>query len=165
MRATVFVLLCSTPAFAGGAQGRYIPSQSDSAVKAELDRAVEEGVQQVSWALRGLARPQLAKTTKACPAYDFAIEGADFRVQCQGRDPFSWTVGKSGTWTDDKGDEVKVDLKATGERSWLIDFEASAGGKRIHYQFDEGGGLTVTQEVYSSHLAEPVRWTLLYRKQ
>lgn len=164
MRLGVLVLLCSTPAFAGSAHGRYIPSQSSATVKAELDRAVEDGVQQVSWALRGLARPQLAKTTHACPAYTFDIEGSDFTVQCQGRDAFSWTVGRTGTWTDEKGDAIKVSLKATGERSWLIDFEADAGGKRIHYQFDEAAGLTVTQEVYSSHLSEPVRWTLLYRK-
>jgi hypothetical protein len=141
---------------------RWLPTESAEATRQKLDRAVEEGAAGVSWLYRPIARSRLAPVATACPAYTFAIDGDRFRVHCEGRDPFEWTVGVTGPWTDPDGQARVVSLTRSGT-SYTLVIENDQGGKRWVYAF-AGSSLTVTQEVFSPHLSVPMRWTLTYRE-
>jgi hypothetical protein len=136
-------------------------SQPPAVVQGILDRAVEQGVAQVSWALRPLARPRLASVATACPRYHVRVQGVVFSVQCEGKKTFEWTVGKTGPWTDGHGTTHQVSLTRTGDILRLT-FQGDEGGKSWAYDFSTEGALRVTQTVSSAHLAQPMSWVLDY---
>lgn len=155
------VLFLAT-AWADVPSGRWVKTTSPEHTQAEIDRAVDEAAQGVSWMYRGIARPKLAEQAVACPAYRFSGEGERFKVQCEGRDPFEWTVGERGTFTDDKGQELTAELQRRDASTYELVIEAPKGGKRWRYIFGEQGALRVEQEVFSEHLDAPMRWSLDY---
>jgi len=139
----------------------YAAAQPQSKVQAILDGAVESAVSEFSWALRPMVRPKLAPLATACPSYDVHIDGPAFRIQCKGKDPFEWTVGKSDAWTSPDGRQMTVTLRQEGAR-FHLDFVGKEGGKTYIYDF-AGDGLVVTQKIYADKLPSPMQWTLSYR--
>jgi len=142
---------------------RYVAAQSDQEVERILDHTVDETVKGLSWAIRPLARPRLEPLATACPAYQVTIQGASFRIQCEGKDPFTWKVGDSGPWTSPEGKTMQVSLKKQGA-AYVLDFKGEQGGKRYTYDFSSQG-LIVTQQIYADQLSEPMQWSLRYAQR
>jgi len=159
----MFLLLTALAGAAAPAAATYQLRQDSVASQRILDAAVEEGVNQVSWALRPLARPRLAEVATACPEYRVSIQGDQYSVQCRGKDPFSWTIGKTGPWTSRAGKTLTVALTRSGD-VFRLSFTETDGGKSWVYDFSGEDTLRVTQSVTSAHLGKPMTWSLDYRR-
>lgn len=142
---------------------RFESNQSASAIEAILAQATETSVKSVHWTVRSFARPKLEPLATACPAYTTSVEGGQFKVQCDGKDPFEWTIGKSAPFQSKEGETMTASLTRTGD-VLVMDFRQEGGGKSFTYDFS-GDDLTVTQQVYSKHLPVPMTWTLSYAKR
>lgn len=146
------------------ASGAWAMAAPRAEVDAALTRSVDEAVANVSLLFRPFARPNLAPQAYACDGYTITLVGDQFTVQCDQRPSFSWRVGQTGPYTRNNGEVVQVSMTRDG-RSLALDFKAEHGGKRFVYAFPEGGGLVVTQEVYSPYLSAPMRWTVAYKRR
>jgi len=140
---------------------RFRPAESPEQVRAILGDTVDGAVEQLPWAVRGIARPRLERGVTACPYYHFLINAPSFRVNCRGRNNFAWTIGKKGSFTDSDGDAHHVDL-TEHNRVYDLRVDGALGEKHWRYDLSVDGKLTVTQEVVSQFLREPLRWTLHY---
>ncbi|TVQ90049.1 MAG: hypothetical protein EA397_13915 [Deltaproteobacteria bacterium] len=156
-------LLLTLAATATPPQGTYLKATPEAQAKAEIERAVDEAAKGVAWAFRGMARPRLAKHATACERYIFEPAGDEFRVQCDGRDPFEWPLGKRDTFTDERGNQVTAEV-TEDDGAYTVVIEGDQGGKRWLYRFGDDGGLRVTQEIFSPHMSQPMRWTLDYQR-
>ncbi len=158
------LLLLALPVLARASSGksRYLRATPDAETERILAAAVDRAAANVSWVYRGIARPRLAEVATACPAYTFHIEGDAFQVACDGRDPFRWQVGQTGSFTDPKGAEQQVELLRKGS-AYHLTIKGDQGGKAWVYAFGDGGALRVEQRVFSPHLGEDMVWTLDYR--
>lgn len=159
----LLVALLATTALAAPQSGRFDRVQSQATVDQICATAVDEAAASVNWMIRPLARPRLSEVATACPGYRFDLQGERFQVQCDGKPPFDWTVGKTGAWEADDGESMTVSLKRSGD-ALVLDFTGEDGGKTFTYDFGADGALRVTQQVRSSHLPTPMTWTLAYRR-
>lgn len=157
------LLLAALPATAGRAipDSEFMLVQSEDEVDAIRGQAIERSVQSVTWLFRGFARNRLNAVTTACPAYRLIIREPDFEVRCDGETVFAWTLGRSGMWTTETGDDVHVTL-IEQPRSFTLRFQAAGGAKTFTYTHREDGSLRVTQQIDSSRLPVPVRYSLDY---
>lgn len=165
-RRTLPVLfLLGTAAIAAAAEPgeRWVRATPQAETTQIIDRAVDAAAANVSWAFRGIARPQLAKHATACEGYRFEIEGDRFQVRCDDEEPFAWTVGQKGTISGADGRESTVDLRRQGS-TYDLKIESARGGKSWRYAFDDGDRLVVTQRIFSPHLSEDMVWVLTYQR-
>jgi hypothetical protein len=144
--------------------GRWIRSTPDHHTQAEVQRAVDEAAEGVSWAFRGIARPKLAKNAEPCRSYQFSRDGELFRVHCEGSEIFEWTVGKRSAFIDERGQSLTASLFQEGS-TYILTLQNDQGGKRWRYGFRDDGTLKVELEIFSQHLQKPMRWALDYRRQ
>jgi hypothetical protein len=163
---TLLLPLLPATALAGGTT--YVRVPDAAATQAILDAAVEETVQQISWAFRGFARPKLQDVATSCGRYEIerADGGDQITWQCEDRPAITREAGSSATWTNREGKSFELSVTRTTEgqvEAWTADFRDKGGGKKITYRFLPDGGLEVVQEVYSSQLPQPMRWTVPYR--
>jgi hypothetical protein len=157
----LLALVCAASAQDLGATGRFVPNQDRATIDAELSAAVQRSAASVPVIYRVIARSRLAEVAQACAGYTTALDGDVFTVQCDGRPPFTWTIGTSGRWSD--GRET-FEVTSKREQSTIrLDLRGQQGGKRYAYTFADGG-LEVAHEIYSPQLAESMRWTLTYTK-
>lgn len=135
--------------------------QTETQAQAIRGRAIEASVREVNWFLRPFARSRLNKVTTTCPAYRLIVRDPDFEVQCDGETVFSWTLGRSGTWTTETGEEVHVTL-VEHPGAFTLRFQAPGGAKTFHYQVLGPDRLRVTQTIDSARLPRPVQYALDY---
>lgn len=158
----MLLLLLSLQALAGvpSAPTHYSSDQSQARIDAILAAAVDKTVQRVHWTIRPFARPRLEPLATSCPGYTTHLDGSTFHIRCDGKDPFTWEVGKRAPWTSKEGKEMTVSLTRDGA-ALALDFRQEDGGKLFTYDFS-GPGLVVTQKVYADQLTQPMEWTLSY---
>jgi len=140
----------------------YVLRDSDEAVEAVRQAAIERSVQSVSWFFRGFARSRLNKVATRCGAYRLVVSDPDFRVECNGDTVFAWTFGKTGTWTTETGDVVDVHLTEQ-PGGFELQFLTGNAGKTFTYVYGPDGDLRVSQKIHSPSLPVPVEYGLDYR--
>ena len=84
-------------------------------------------------------------------------DGDRFRIQCEGKPPFEWTIGRTGSWTDVEGESFTVTLSRL-DQSLNLTFQGEKGSKRFTYRFGPTD-LRVTQQVSSEQLPAPMTWS------
>lgn len=164
----MFAFLLASAVFAGelpaDATGRFVRAEAEADVRARLDAAVEAAAADVSVVVRPIARSMLTEQAQSCAGYTMRLDGDVFSVHCDGRTPIVVTLGRTAT-VDPNGDGDQVTCVAARDgRSVKLDFKTDRGGRRVTYTFAEDGALVVDQEVYSSYLETPMRWSVRYRK-
>lgn len=161
---SLLLALTSPAAAESPPTGVFVRTTPDDVVERELKRAVDKAAEGVSWAFRGMARPRLAREATACDAYHFDSSTETFQVRCDKKDPFEWKIGERGTLKDPNGKPLTAEVLREGDNYTVI-LEGDRGGKKWLYLFGDSGSLKVTQEIFSPHLREPMRWTVDYRKR
>lgn len=157
------VVLGSSSAFARDIPDDvYVLRDSDEAVEAVRQAAIERSVQSVSWLFRGFARSRLNKVATKCGAYRLVVSDPDFRVECNGDTVFAWTFGKTGTWTTETGDVVDVHLTEK-PGGFELRFLTGNAGKTFTYIYGPNGDLRVSQKIHSPSLPVAVEYGLDYR--
>jgi hypothetical protein len=132
--------------------------------KKAIEEAVEEAVKRMNPLIRGIARRRMLEANKIIPELGFHL-GGDTLVASYvgGRIIEAPADGTSVPWTDQFGDTIRVSHRLRG--STLDQTMAGAkGDRRNRYRFSADGTMTMSVEIRSSRLPEPLRYQVSYRR-
>ena len=158
-------LMTATAAFAQTWLGDYQWTATD-AEKAVVDKTVEDGAQQVNFAIRSIARGRLKESTKPIQKLSFAMAEQILTETRENENPFTGpTDGSKIEWK--RKDKKNFTVQQTLEDNILTQtFTDTDGSSRVNkYTFAEDGktmSLEITHN--SSSLKTPLKYTLTYAK-
>lgn len=139
--------------FAGGEEER-----------AEVRRAIEAVVAEMSFIARPLARRGLLEANTVIARLEFSLQGDPVVVKyVEGRLVEAPRDGRAVPWTDQFGDRVRVSHRLR-EGQLVQTLSDRRGFRRNTYVFGAEGALTMKVVVQSSMLPSPLRYTLTYRE-
>lgn len=144
--------------------GTWVLAEDHAALEQRHADAVEKAIGQLPWAFRPVARPLLLKSVYSCGELDLGVDPTRFRSRCDDKKPFEVdrTTGKASiTGEDGKTYQVTLDV---GDDKAAVRFSGSQGGQENRYVVDDGA-LVVTREMFSPQLAQPVSWTVRYKRK
>jgi hypothetical protein len=170
MRMSLFALFAvAVGAFAAEADaytGNYQWKETPEA-KAALEKAVDAGAQQVTWALRKIARGRLTDTTKPYASIKLAIKDGGISFERNGANPIvAKTDGKAIDWKREDGKAYKVAFSVEADGVLKQTFTADDGVRENRFSLSpDGKTLTMKASVSSKKLKVPVTFTLDYLRQ
>jgi hypothetical protein len=158
------LLFAATAAVAGEPllSGSFRLAEPPDQVTEKHTGAIERAVSSLPWAFRPFARPRLEGAVNNCAKVELDLASERFRARCDAEPAFEMPRGAEHAITGDDGKRYDVDLTVTDTQATL-QFEGEEGGQRTTYAPQPDGSLLLTKELFSPHLPEPVRWTVLYR--
>jgi hypothetical protein len=166
MMAVSVLLIGSTTAAAAEAdreewEGTYV---YDAANSDDIDAAIDNVVEEMSWWKRPFARSRLQDTNEAYQRVVISTEPDRVGIAVNRRG-YIWTgdQGKGVQWTNAEGDEFTV--STVWRDGKLLRMFVGDDGRRINTWelSDDGRTLRMHAEVKSSQLPEPLTYTLVYR--
>lgn len=169
MFATVCVLLVS-PALAGSPSeelqarltGVFQIAESVAELEPRLDAAVDKAIASLFLPFRPLAKIKLRPEVEPCATYTVKLTAEVFASHCEGEKDDPISLGQPRTIYDD-GDAYQV-TTVVGTRSVKVSVMGEDGGRNTTWIAGEEGRLQVSSAIVSPHLAEPLAWTISYRK-
>ncbi len=164
--AVLALALSSVAAEADAYAGKYKWKETPEA-KAALEKAVDAGAQQITWALRKIARGRLTDTTKPYTSIRLAIKGNEITFERNGTNPIlAKTDGKAVTWKREDGKEYQVVFSITANGALKQTFTADDGVRENVFTLSpDGKVLTMQASVSSKKLKQPVIFSLEYTRQ
>lgn len=139
--------------YAGGQAGRDA-----------VDSAIDEATEDMNVLVRGIARRRLRDANPVITELGFSLDGDPLRASyVEGRVVESPADGTTVDWVDQYGDTVHVSQKFSGNK--LVQHMSDDNGSRKNvYRFaSDGGKMTMSVEIRSKMLPQPVRYDVSYR--
>jgi len=160
------VTMVATVAMAQTWLGEYQWVATDEE-KAVVEKAVEEGAQQVGRLIRSVARGRLKETTKPFQTLSFAMEDGTMTMVRDDDSPIVGLMdGNDIEWKRKDGKTFTV-TQILEKDVFMQTFTDSEGNTRVNtHTFDEDGKtLTLAIVIKSSSLKTPLTYELTYAKR
>ncbi len=146
--------------------GKYQWKETPEA-KAALEKAVDAGAQQITWALRKIARGRLTDTTKPYAGISLTVKDGNVVFERNGTNPIvAKTDGKPVSWKREDGKDYKVTFSIEPNGALKQTFTADDGVRENVFTLSpDGKTLTMAVSVASKKLKQPVTFSLDYQRQ
>jgi hypothetical protein len=162
LAAPLVLAAAGTEAYAGKFQWKESPE-----ARAALEKAVDAGAQQVTWALRKIARGRLTETTKPYVSISMTIKADQIVFERNGTNPITArTDGKAVKWKREDGKEYLVAFAVEADGVLKQTFTADDGVRENRFTLSPDGRiLTMQASVSSKKLRQPVVFSLEYMRE
>ena len=128
---------------------------SDPTLEGRMEASLERTLEAMNFAIRFVAKPGLEAVLEPCQVYELNFVGENFVVRCDARPlvvaPMDGTPSPS---TGSNGKTYTVSASQSGD-DVVLNFTGDNGSQITRYRFAEEA-LTVTREISSEHLSEPL---------
>jgi len=120
-----------------------------------METSLERTLDAMNFAIRFVAKPGLEAVMEPCQVYELDFAGENFIVRCDRRPlivaPLDGTPTPS---TGSNGKTYTVSAAQSGD-DVVLSFSGESGNQITRYRFSDEA-LTVTREISSEHLKEPL---------
>ena len=128
-----------------------------------LDTAVEEGVQEMNFFIRKIARGKLKEQAVVCDTWTLKSENNQFNWQCDQDEVFGLSLNaKDEMATKENGDTFTGTIK-TGDNFIETVLTSDKGVRTNRWQTISANEMQYTAIIYSEKLPQPLTWTLQYK--
>lgn len=143
--------------------GTWVLDETDEALRARHEAAVQSALDQLPWALRPLARSPLQQIIGNCRELELGVHTETFRLRCDAHPELRVDPRRSPQPVEGQnGERIEMRIEAAPHAATLA-FQGPEGGQRTAYHLD-GDRLVVTTRLQGERLPEPVTWTVRYRR-
>jgi len=144
-------------------QGTYTV---DSVRSESIDSAIEQGIADMNFVIRPIARNRLAKTNPRYERIVLSRNDSTVSVQFDARKPIEMPAdGHAVPWTREDGSKYEVNAQCSATQL-VMHFKAEDGERVNTFALDpDGRSLKLNVKVTSPKLPKPVTYTLAYRRE
>lgn len=145
------------------ASGTWTLSTSESALRATLDKAVDDVAQEFNFVIREIARHKLQGATKVCKTYALDVQAQAVTFACDGKPPAVLPRDGSPLRTqNDAGEPITGTAKVTAS-GVVVTWKGEVGARTNTFTATEQG-LRLAATVTGDQMPKPLKWTVDYRK-
>ncbi len=169
--AFAFVLVASAATEAASAEapsanavlGTYRFAGGDAEVR-KVERAIDEGVEEMSFLIRGMASRRLKEPNLPSEELRIFIEGANITVARLGHPDISAPAdGRAVTWRNpNNGNELKVSHQVSDAGVLTQRLVGERGTSVNRFEVDDSGRLTMKTTIEADKLPSPIRFSTTY---
>jgi hypothetical protein len=153
------LVLGAEPAVSGTFQIEQTPTQLDAVHGA----AVQKTLDNLPWALRGLARGPVSKTVDSCTQLAIDLDASQLTLQCDDKaDVIVERPSDNRQTVSPDGESVTVNL-TTSDSELGLSMASARGGVATRYVV-EGDRLRVIKSLFSDRLPTPTVWEVAYNR-
>lgn len=151
---SLFIFSCSI--FSYGKEYQWDHAKT---TQEEIQAAVKKAAAEFNFAIRGIAKRRLTKSTQPYETLSLTIEGKKVIFERNGADRLEATIdGPAVEWL-----EYQVTFKKLPDGRICQTFTADDGSRENIYHFSDDGNVTIEVKVESKKLKEPILFKLVYQ--
>jgi len=148
----------------GQFEGSYALKGSASSAEQKIEQALEQGVQEVNFAIRGLALSRLKEKNPLIKSIKIEERNGKVKVTFDGNRSYESPVdGSLQNQRDNTGERVRVGARINGGR--LQQIFVSESGRRVNTYSLSGNTLRLGVRVTADILPNAVTYSVNYEKQ
>jgi hypothetical protein len=147
-------------------EGTFKADMSEERARAEINRQIDDVVQDMSFIERPFARSRLRTATAPCQELEFAVNGNELTIRCDDRAPATApATGEQAVHELDDGDRVVL-IHQVGERQVLQVFADEDGMRKNLFTISpDGRSVQLDIEISSTRLPAPLEYRRTFTRE